>query len=136
MAVASLSHARIAVVSGNELFLHQLRKLLVARREYELLAVDEWSGADAAVAALQPDVVVIDLSGDEEAARLVLEGLTCNVATQHLPVVALAGANRVVPLPAGSQELVILEDRFGELLRRVSTVLAIHQWPAVATTVA
>jgi hypothetical protein len=68
MGVARRSH--VMVVYHNPLFAHSIRAALAAWPEVVLVAeFDDWARAEVEIARLEPDVVVLEETGDDSADR-------------------------------------------------------------------
>jgi DNA-binding NarL/FixJ family response regulator len=85
--------ARIAVIDDDQVLVELVQSLLV-EEGFEVVQCSNWLKAHAFVLAERPDLVLLDLRfGDAEHGWRVLDHLTLDPSTQHLPVIIWSGAH-------------------------------------------
>jgi DNA-binding NarL/FixJ family response regulator len=90
--------ARVAVIDDDVVLTDLLRSLLV-EEGFEVVICSTWHGAHACVIAAQPDVVLLDLrldGSDAESGWRVLDHLTLDPSTRHIPVILCSGAHEAL----------------------------------------
>ncbi len=85
--------ARIAVINDDTAFLELMRDLLQNEENYEVLVCKEWDSAYQVVKKEQPDLVILDIRiGGEEHGWTILNLLTLDPATHHIPAIVCSAA--------------------------------------------
>ena len=85
--------ARIAVINDDTDFLELMRDLLEAEGGYEALICREWEHAYAFVKEHSPTLLILDIRiGGEERGWTILNLLTLDPSTRHIPVIVCSAA--------------------------------------------
>src|ERR1700704_3402908 len=85
--------ARIAVINDDTAFLDLMNDLLENEENYDVLICKEWDNAYQYVKQEQPDLVILDIRiGGEEHGWTILNLLTLDPATRHIPAIVFSAA--------------------------------------------
>jgi DNA-binding NtrC family response regulator len=85
--------ARIAVINDDTAFLDLMRDLLQNEENYDVVICKEWDSAYQVVKNEQPDLVILDIRiGGEEHGWTILNLLTLDPATHHIPAIVCSAA--------------------------------------------
>ena len=88
-----LPRARIAVINDDTAFLVLMRDLLENEENFDVLVCKEWDNAYQFVKNEQPDLVILDIRiGGEEHGWTILNLLTLDPVTHHIPAIACSAA--------------------------------------------
>jgi CheY-like chemotaxis protein len=84
---------RIAVINDDTAFLDLMRDLLETEGGYEALICREWEDAHGFVKENNPALLILDIRiGGEERGWAILNLLTLDPATRHIPVIVCSAA--------------------------------------------
>ena len=84
---------RIAVINDDTAFLDLMRDLLEAEGGYEAIICREWQDAHAFVKEQNPTLLILDIRiGGEERGWTILNLLTLDPTTRHIPVIVCSAA--------------------------------------------
>ena len=84
---------RIAVINDDTVFLDLMRELLETEGGYEAIICKEWQDAHGFVKEQKPDLLILDIRiGGEERGWSILNLLTLDPATRHIPVIVCSAA--------------------------------------------
>jgi len=85
--------ARIAVINDDTAFLELMHDLLENEENHDVLICKEWANAYQYVKEEQPDLVILDVRiGGEEHGWTILNLLTLDPATHHIPAIVCSAA--------------------------------------------
>jgi CheY-like chemotaxis protein len=85
--------ARIAVINDDSVFLDLMRDLLETEGGYEALICREWDNAYQFVKDEKPTLLILDIRiGGEEYGWTILNLLTLDPTTRHIPVIVCSAA--------------------------------------------
>jgi CheY-like chemotaxis protein len=84
---------RIAVINDDTVFLDLMRDLLETEGGYEALICREWEDAHGFVKEQNPALLILDIRiGGEERGWTILNLLTLDPATRHIPIIVCSAA--------------------------------------------
>jgi CheY-like chemotaxis protein len=85
--------ARIAVINDDSVFLELMRDLLDTEGGYQALICREWDNAYQFVKDEKPALLILDIRiGGEEHGWTILNLLTLDPATRHIPIIVCSAA--------------------------------------------
>lgn len=88
-----IRRARIAVINDDTAFLDLMHDLLHNEENHDVLICKEWDSAYQYVKEEQPDLIILDIRiGGEEHGWTILNLLTLDPATRHIPAIVCSAA--------------------------------------------